>query len=1669
MFKPLLRTLPTLSGNITLACKLNEFKKDGNNDFHTYVKYSNFVPLQNNVFDKNIELNMLNGKYEYDIAKFYNIYSNIFYNENFIYNKKNYALLDLDSLYDSNNDARNKDYEFGCKRIKYSQSGYQFMFYAPFYIDNVNDLPKYFLLHIKFNDHLVKRIKIYINEDYKHNYLGKYIKEYVQQFDDRCIFCLPDSLQATYFGIDVKHGGLIQYKDNEIGALYVNQTTINNFDNTICEGFKRNKLVMSQVIPLSFMFNVNDLLNDYEKEFFEGYNLNIYGYYCSNNDIEYPFYDFDINYTHAYNKYLKYDEYTGKYSYSFGKSDLNENVNILNVGYPALNESKYIKYAYTNKITPRYCKFKMLLSSDNDPYITNLNYGYTYLQNPNQKYGYFPTMFKGIYPQAYVNGKDLRLPIGNDLEKYYKTSKYYANTVQINAINIDKYIKLMTNYTSSWYTINHKISESVFDDRTLWSDVKYNYTYYKGILYNLSELNEYNIDKFSVFLNPELKYVNESNITNSIVKANNVLSKTNVGQYSINNYNDSYLMKTNVKMNIDSISLTGPQYIDTEVIPDDTYGIEIDFSTDRIMDCAYIGLVNASKNGTRYFIGCDKNGFYVGWGGFQYLGVPYSSKRHKIQLNYMNDRHARITGADMDGEVNITLDNLPFTPEYSIWIGAANWGGKLHHLYPSKIYGVRITKGTELIHEYVPIEKDGYGYLQDNITGEILNTLKNKGILDVAQYEGTSYAHYNKIYDLNSTSSESYISINKMMKQDSYGSYIEETNYDEENTYYKYEDIYRIISINFSDTEILNELDTFKIKGYYLLDAQNNINYFETYYDAYNNEYKRFMLTENLFGTNDYNETYNWFKDSLYYVDIRSTNKKPVKDSYEDIDYNEDIYGKLAFFITDNYIHKNDVYNFIYNNLKTNINLDFIINQINNLTRYSFVRYSEENGILLKDYFIKMPINYCSVYVDPYNLNTLISEYNRGKSAQNKLSLIDSKDKTSDMFVKIINKDHLIEYCKKLNGNENGIMEFERKPLFNYIYVKNRNWIIDNNVIDIKDTYITLDEFILKYKLTYKDKLDESGNYTDEYKILLSFADEYNKVKNTYTLYESIDWFCKLLSDNRSSKNNFILNIANREVTVDLCFKKKMILLNDNIMKLMYDNNSLNNYLMLYIIDTAKNTNNDIWNILSLNELNGKIYENIDNYLTPLFTSPYVNDFDKSTIYSMISKGKIKDYKYIYNVGKNFKEINILDTIKSIVHEDKIDTLNKLISDNGLSLNWYEYVMKDGNDEDNEIYEMFAKDIISELNYVQIQQYINLKIDFLYKYNLDLFYKFVKSNNITLYSIYDIMSIKYDVIAESDISSDDIEYIEKYNMFIYNHNGLNYGFYYLNFNLDNTNNSFNIINDYNLNIQFDTINGKDIQSYSSEYFDSIFPILHPFMKTNIFNEFVKDNVTIIYPYEAEILIKYATAKSNELLQNQFAMLKDNESDVLYDVITKLSNEKKIKLLRYFNYITPYLKETNTINDCWQLKFMKPNNFEDIEKYSIFYKDDINIYKYNGIKVYSGDFNKVTLEYDNYETINQYEYKHFNDNSLYNLPEEIVIEDDTLYSSDDIELLKDKNFLIDRKKQILLRYFTKKKLNYKDIILFLYNKYESGLFIEKKRLNAIKNEYTYKISYKFTLI
>ncbi len=1838
MFKPLLRTLPTLSGNFTIACKLREFNKENNNEYSTYVRLANMIPLQNFMSNKNIEINLLDGKYEYDVAKYYYYYSNVFYKHNYTYNKNNYAILDLDSIYNYNNDSRNKDYEFGCKRIQFSQHGSQFNFYAPIYIDNINDLPEYFCINIVINDHLTKKIKIYINKDNKRNYLKNYLVRYLKQIDERVIFCLPESLQATYFGIDIRNGGISQYKDNVFGSLYINQKTINNFDYTICKGFERNNIIMRQIIPLSFSFNINDLFNNYERDFFTGAKMHINGNYFTKGNTVYDMYDFDINYTNSFKNFKKYNEYTGAYDFVIGKDSNNKSINIMDVGFPALNESKYIKYAYTNKITPMYCKFKMMLSDDSNPYITNINFAYSYNQYPNQKYGEFPTMFKGLFPKIIIDNNDLKLPIGASLDKYYKVIKNTGNKVIINTNNIDKYNKLMSNYCSSWYKINNNFDTDNLDDffnNENWSDVKYGYSYFNGILYNLKDIGK--IDKFGVFCDVKLNYLSESNIYNNLIKGNIILSgETLSSGKKFFNYNQSYDMKIydndynieyfnkivdislnnfsedNVKINQNMIKdIYGTYIIEENFIEENMfYKIDDIFNQFKI----YLSIQELKDK----LIEKQINGFE--------LLEAYNN------INFFNEKYDSIYGETVKQFMLIgkTYDTQEYQEKY-------NW------LYNLLYYTTQLTKEKYKV-------SDNYNsiYYNEDINGklcmfiknrfihktDLLNILKeyNEDLLkfgDLNQLVKICFNYFvenerNIFHNISNIDSPILDENGKTIRLSLDNWLINQIGTDlfnELKTHYAYSQfrtiLLQMITEYNSDSSItpdkINPNET--IKGHNLIFLSNYLSLLQSYkFEILGN--KNGIDIKDYFIKNESNE-----KD--IYVD--PYNLENYIDLYNK-NHNDKISKKFTYRkIFSNIIDKNHLIEFCQKLKNFDNDLNPIISNVN-LLDIIYVKercwYIENNVIDIKDRYISLYDYLYNKFVEIGNKERIkYKSYtsNENKEVQNQLenryltcledflkyfiylhksnnnglilqwlenSLSDTKSESNKFILHIelldtnISESWNIELDLCVYKNmilfDNNLRKLIQNNLFLYLYVNDKMslenlsmWpIISSNDINnskyiYKDTddfltplftniYFNEDDFNNLKQMISKEKININNKYVlssnkyfkeinvDEtfntliinndksiyniidninnlYNILNNdILDLLNQIKNllsdcfnfTYTLYDQNAehyYLQKILLEsyinnleNENKLNNEIFDNNYKDIFIELNIIQDQSLLftdikddinilqrvNDSLVKYQYQYNiytylkKLNVYNIFNMIDNIINDllsyklNNidllikndaNIKHIINLlqninniyNEQVLSLFNNVKKLLNNLYNT---NSYFKSSISNFNIKGlhintllsnkdifieQLRNTTFSVNWINEISNINSYNNIEKLTFKDK----------------WNEYCL------DNDIY---TEDINSD-NYIE---QINLIIDYLKKYYNDLYYKIIESKGIILYSISNILNIDY-----KPILCDKFNYNDLYKIYTYDYNGQTYAFYFIKINVDNTNNSFNVLNEFNLNVKFDSIDGVLINDAKfNDFFNKIFYLLEPFLKLNIFNEFTKNINTIIYPHESEINIEYiGSITNNDTTKIRYSNLTDD--GVLYDNIVKMSKSKKIKLLRYFNYITPLLVKTNVINDTWELQFIDNNNISIYnKKYNILSKENINIYKYNGIKYYTGVYstsNELFMKNNNIEIpdiIEQYEYKHFNDNVVYNLPEEIYIKIDKYYTYDEISLFKENDMnIIEEKKNILLKYFNNLGLDFKNIILFLFNKYNSNMTIEPIHLRANKNEKLYKVSYKFNLI
>ena len=69
MFKPLLRTMPSLTGNVKLVCVLNNYELVDEHIFEVNVRTGQLLGLSSQLFNKYINVSLLNSSYEWDLKQ----------------------------------------------------------------------------------------------------------------------------------------------------------------------------------------------------------------------------------------------------------------------------------------------------------------------------------------------------------------------------------------------------------------------------------------------------------------------------------------------------------------------------------------------------------------------------------------------------------------------------------------------------------------------------------------------------------------------------------------------------------------------------------------------------------------------------------------------------------------------------------------------------------------------------------------------------------------------------------------------------------------------------------------------------------------------------------------------------------------------------------------------------------------------------------------------------------------------------------------------------------------------------------------------------------------------------------------------------------------------------------------------------------------------------------------------------------------------------------------------------------------------------------------------------------------------------------------------------------------------------------------------------------------
>lgn len=1700
MLKPLLRTLPTLSGNIKIACELTDIEKIDEQNSQAYVRYAQLLPISSKLAQHKCEVSLLKSSYEFDIKEYYKHYSDIFFDDCFDINKTDYEKI---NKYNSIN-QRNTDFEFGCKRVSYRKNGTQFAFYAPIYIESVNDLPDYFLLTIKLKNEVyaaTRTIKINIarNGNIKNNYLYSYLKRYAEKIDSNVIYCLPTTHQATYHGINLSTGGFIRVIDNLILKIYNKQLTINNFDTAITTGWKRNKICMKQILPLSFYFNINELLTDNDKLKFANTKATITGAYYKNGK-EVKFYNIDTDYTLLKQDVLQFNEITGILDYVRGKD------NILDVNYPSLNDCNFIKYKYSNKVSPMYNRWKLKYSSDERPYITNMSFGFSHNQNSIYKYGEFPETYEQLTIVA-DNENNVILPLFDAIKT--EGSPYYQNYGLL-----DNYKTIMNKYASTWFDIisdidtyklvhlnnpvdiidgveyfkyengiYEKISQpelaniktrlglplynhahlsmvDVYQKDTLWYnhdwvDVTDDKTYYKGILYDLSNIYKSiadvkHIDKFGVFVRLNFEPIEKSMLKN--IKS---------AKYSIFN-SDKYITNKNC-----FVSQTVP----------------INFTSGDF-----------DNNVSSFFI---SEGTAI-----------------KEELNYKS-LFIEETDAHKDGD----------------FIDLLNYGFNYYN-----------------VNRYYKLSEINYKFSDPKCTFPYV---------------------FEELVDKTLNSQQYFIDGFELLP------------------------IYRLSEV-FDDNKSLLFENEKKAKGDWItkvLHFSHNGNLYKNLYDA-----------------------------------------KSLEEMYKD-------YGDTEFsvplFIKDIFISYSSLRTIFYENLTKEVADVTAMPYIKLLTEYEFNPVVEyRDNVITKNVFTRrdtftgrtygdsiptadIVADKNVIYVDPYNMNNIITNYNSRFGTQiplfNKLNSEKLDEKNScEFFAKFLNEFHLRYYFNTLYNN----LDLNEDPSFalKSIYVKKRLILnkYDGKNLFVKDEYTPLTDFyIINVSKIVKDVHTKYGSYEtwQSYSDIESTFEEilknclseylYNIIVESETIFnvrindmyrDDLGTLLVNIIEDPEYKAKYeteMYNMSSSDVMSDIVYNKEGYWtfsdrFNDlqnvdkvaGIPELNETYESTFKFELVYKKQFIK-INENIWKMINLEEVKNLPYKDFYLYvieepeaypkslqfyytddlskldttyettacLTPLFNDIFLQNMKETAVYVEYNKNNVTPTTYLYNqsqYGKYYRydasNINVMYDIsnypedgypivghdiytgettyyfsKSYIDKYHMTGANVLTTYNlldnassyiskaatyvseeesyitysytdynnpqiGTSVTYSYYTVNMFNriypeieghrsidtysyidDITNPHYGQYT--VYTSVSYEYYPEYIETGIRYTYTVreydDVGAYDKFKLSSYIVPYT-YTYSYVTTKEVTETHVDPEgkwmsyEVTYLVETDAIGYATGYSTYGFFLIDANLDNTGSAFNVVDkEYRQKKYFTYINQNYIYGYNYSLND-MFGIILPFTKLQLLETLFGDNKLIMKPIIYNIDSHYKQTPLYDTTGQQYA----------YDIILHSKSLGSLSHERYMDAIVPYIKETTVIENAYSLKFKEVDTaFDTTYNKSTIYNDKLGIYRYSPIHIYNTD--------NSYELYYPTEYKYFNDNVLINLEEiiEIPVADSLTY--DEVLKNEEENVVITAFRNYIN--YNQKNTYSEDEILFLYNRYNVKYETVCVGLNSKRTEKLYSLRYKFTLL
>ncbi len=165
---------------------------------------------------------------------------------------------------------------------------------------------------------------------------------------------------------------------------------------------------------------------------------------------------------------------------------------------------------------------------------------------------------------------------------------------------------------------------------------------------------------------------------------------------------------------ISYILSTGSQYINTNIIPDDSTGMYLDYDMTNVSSDRILVGTRGDSTDTRYWI-ANSNSIYIGFNTNNFYGTAsVANTRHTASLNFMNNRKKMV-----DEVAYSTISTTLASQSYPIFVYAFNRTGSPSNYSIYKLYRLKISKGDSIIANFVPCYRisDSAGGLCDTVNG----------------------------------------------------------------------------------------------------------------------------------------------------------------------------------------------------------------------------------------------------------------------------------------------------------------------------------------------------------------------------------------------------------------------------------------------------------------------------------------------------------------------------------------------------------------------------------------------------------------------------------------------------------------------------------------------------------------------------------------------------------------------------------------------------------------------------------------------------------------------------------------------------------------------------------------------------------------------------------------